>query len=338
MHRPVQRLSRILACAAVPVIFVAAGCSSDSDDSASASKSGKQSPSPSASAGAKSGGATVKEERTPEAKFAKLPEACKALSKKTVEDLVPAAKDKSGTPGASDEVSTRGTCSWNGLKSNGVDGSQYRWLSVSLVRFDSDPTLGTGEKRATSYQEKQLRSTQATEGATGLKTSSVAGVGDSATAVRYDLKKKEGSFKQQTVLARTANAVITVDYNGAGLAGDKAPDADKLLKDAENAAKEVAASIAAANGAGSGSTGSGEGSAKGGASASPSGKAGDKPDDKSGGSGSGDSKGGDSKGDDDKSGDKPGAKPSDEKSSGTTSGGGPDEGKPSASASAASAE
>ncbi|MEV0847551.1 DUF3558 domain-containing protein [Streptomyces sp. NPDC049954] len=331
MHRPVQRLSRILACAAVPVIFVAAGCSSDSDDSASAAQSGKQSPSASggASSDAGSGKATVKEEQTPKAKFAKLPEACKALSEKTVEDLVPAAKDKSGTAGTSDEASTRGTCSWNGLKSNGVDGSQYRWLSVSLVRFDSDPTLGTGDKRAASYQEKQLRSTQATEGATGLKTASVAGVGDSASAVRYDLKKKEGSFKQQTVLARTANAVITVDYNGAGLAGDKAPDADKLLKDAENAAKEVAASIAAANSSGSGatgSTGSGDSSGKGGASASPSQKSDDKSGDKS-----GDSKAG--------SDDKASEKPSDEKSSDSKSSDSkPDEDKPSASASATSAE
>lgn len=338
MHRPVQRLSRILACAAVPVIFVAAGCSSDSDDSASASQSGKQSPSASggASPDAGSGEATAKEEQTPKAKFAKLPEACKALSKKTVEDLVPAAKDKSGTAGASDEVSTRGTCSWNGLKSNGVDGSQYRWLSVSLVRFDSDPTLGTGEKRATSYQEKQVRSTQAVEGATGLRTASVAGIGDSASAVRYDLKKKEGSFKQQTVLARTANAVITVDYNGAGLAGDKAPDADKLLKDAENAAKEVAASVAAANGSGSGATDS-TGSGKDGASASPSKRSDDK---------SGDSKGGS----DDKSSEKPSdEKSSDGKSDDTSSDGKTsdsksskpsksDEDKPSASASAGSAE
>ncbi|NED79229.1 DUF3558 domain-containing protein, partial [Streptomyces sp. SID11233] len=43
MHRPVQRLSRILACAAVPVILVAAGCSSDDGDSGTAKDDAKQS-------------------------------------------------------------------------------------------------------------------------------------------------------------------------------------------------------------------------------------------------------------------------------------------------------
>ena len=59
--------------------------------------------------------------------------------------------------------------------------------------------------------------------------------------VRYDLKKKEGTFKQQTVVARVENVVVTLDYNGAGLAGEKAPSADTLAKHAEKAAKEAVA-------------------------------------------------------------------------------------------------
>lgn len=256
MHRPVQRISRILACAAVPVIFVAAGCSSGSDDSASGADGAKKSASASGASTGASGKATAKDAKPARAKYAKLPEPCKALPAKTVKELVPSTKDKSGSMGTSDDVSARGTCSWNSLKSNGVDGSQYRWLSVSFVRFDSDATLGTGDKRAAAYQAKQLRAAQATEGAKSIKTEPVAGLGDSASGVRYDLKKKEGSFKQQTVLARSANAVITVDYNGAGLAGDKTPDADDLMKDAEGAAKDALAAVATANGLGSDPTSS----------------------------------------------------------------------------------
>jgi hypothetical protein len=79
-------------------------------------------------------------------------------------------------------------------------------------------------------------------------------VGDEATAVRYDLKKKEGSFKQVTVVARVENVVVTVDYNGAGLAGDKTPSADTLNKLAQKAAKEAVASVAKANGGGTAGT------------------------------------------------------------------------------------
>ena len=71
---------------------------------------------------------------------------------------------------------------------------------------------------------------QAVEGAKKAKTEPVPGTGDEATLVRYDLKKKEGVFKQQTVVTRVENVVLTLDYNGAGLAGDKTPDADGLEK------------------------------------------------------------------------------------------------------------
>lgn len=71
--------------------------------------------------------------------------------------------------------------------------------------------------------------------------------------MRYDLKKDEGTFKQQTVVARVENVVVTLDYNGAGLAGDKAPDADALLADAKKAAREAVLSVTKANGPGAAS-------------------------------------------------------------------------------------
>ncbi|MFD7701950.1 DUF3558 family protein [Streptomyces caelestis] len=251
-----KRLTRVLVCAAaVPVVLVAAGCSSDSgsDDgegkgaAASASASQSASPSPTVRAAA----------------YKKLPEACSVLSEKTLDDLAP--KAKAGKEGSSDDVSTRGSCSWSSLDNNGVKGSQFRWLNVSLLRFDSDTTRGPGDELAREYYGKQVRDAQSAEGAKNTKSEPVTGAGDEATAVRYDLKKKEGAFKQQTVVARVENVVVTVDYNGAGLAGDRTPDADDLMKDAQKAAKEAVASVTEANGTGAASSPS--------ASKSPSGSA-----------------------------------------------------------------
>jgi hypothetical protein len=221
-------------------MLVAAGCSSDSgsgdstDKAANAAASASASPSPTVKAAA----------------YDKLPEPCKALSKKTLKELVP--KGKSGKEGKSDDISTRGSCSWNSLDNNGVKGSQFRWLNVSMLRFESDVSRGPGDKLAQQYYEKQVQDAQAVEGAKSTKSEPVPGTGDEATAVRYDLKKKEGTFRQQTIVARVENVVVTLDYNGAGLAGDKSPGADDLAKDAKKAAKEAVAAVSDANGAGGG--------------------------------------------------------------------------------------
>ncbi|MER7052130.1 DUF3558 family protein [Streptomyces sp. NPDC000351] len=242
-NQQAKRLTRLLVgAAAVPVMLVAAGCSSDSGsddakDKAAAEKSAASksaSPSPTVRAAA----------------YGKLPEPCSVLAKKTLDDLVP--KADSGKEGASNDTAMRASCSWDSLDDNGVKGSQFRWLSVSMLRFESDVTRGEGEKLAQKYYQKQTEDVRTVDGAESLKSEPVAGTGDEATAVRYDLKKKEGTFKQQTVVARVENVVVTVDFNGAGLAGDKSPDADDLAKDAQKAAKEAVASVTKANGGGTG--------------------------------------------------------------------------------------
>ncbi|WP_328561973.1 DUF3558 family protein [Streptomyces coelicoflavus] len=235
-----KRLTRVLVgAAAVPVMLVAAGCSSDSgsgsgdgkDKAAEESAASKSaSPSPTVQAAA----------------FRKLPEACSVVTKKTLDDLVP--KGDSGKEGSSNDTAVRASCSWDSLDDNGVKGSQFRWLSVSMLRFESDVTRGEGDKLARDYYQKQLKDVQGVEGAKSVKTAPVSGTGDEASLVRYDLKKKEGTFKQQTVVARVENVVVTVDYNGAGLAGDKTPDADDLVKDAQKVAKEAVAAVTKANG------------------------------------------------------------------------------------------
>lgn len=242
-----KRLTRVLVgAAAVPVMLVAAGCSSDSgsddgkDKAAEESAASKSaSPSPTVQAAA----------------FRKLPEPCSAVTKKTLDDLVP--KADSGKEGSSNDTAMRASCSWDSLDDNGVKGSQFRWLSVSMLRFESDVTRGEGDKLAADYYQKQLKDAQGAEGAKSIKTAPVSGTGDEASVVRYDLKKKEGTFKQQTVVARVENVVVTVDFNGAGLAGDKTPDADDLVKDAQKAAKEAVAAVTKANGSAAGGTSSG---------------------------------------------------------------------------------
>ncbi|MFI5886699.1 DUF3558 family protein [Streptomyces sp. NPDC051554] len=270
MHQPAQRehsdqqrakrLSRLLVCAAaVPVMLIAAGCSSDSgsDDGA-----GKDTTGPGATTSADATAAPTVQA----AAYKKLPEPCAVLSKKTLTDLVPKGA-KSGKEGTSSDTASRGSCSWTSLDNNGVKGSQFRWLNVSLLRFDSSQTQGEGDKLAAAYYAKQVQEAQSVTGAKNAKSEPVAGAGDEATAVRYDLKKKEGAFKQQTVVARVENVVVTIDYNGAGLAGDKAPSADTLTKAAEKAVKEAVAAVTSANGTGAGA---GSGSGSGGASSTPS--------------------------------------------------------------------
>ncbi|MGP3952971.1 DUF3558 domain-containing protein [Streptomyces sp. 7N604] len=230
--RPAPRLARLLACAAVVPVMLVAGCSllPDSGDDTKGSDAGggtEKSAEPSATP-------------TPEpAKYAKLPRPCTALTKKTVGNLVPKAKNKSGTVGKSADIDARGTCSWNGL-----DGFQYRWLDISFQRFESDPTLGSGESRAKEYFTKQVDSSKPAKGAKDLKTGTAAGVGDQAATLTYAVKKDREDFRNQTVIARTANVVITLNYNGAGYEDAKTPKAADMLKDAQSAAKEAAAAVA----------------------------------------------------------------------------------------------
>ncbi|MET8946650.1 DUF3558 domain-containing protein [Streptomyces sp. NPDC004542] len=263
----VQLLPRLLVCAAaVPVMLVAAGCSSDSGSDEGATGSQQT-----AATGEGGGSASASASATVQAAaYAKLPEPCAVLSKKTLGDMVPKGA-KSGKEGTSSDTSSRASCSWSSLDNNGVKGSQFRWLNVSLIRFDSDANRGSGDKQAQVYYADQVKAAQSVSGAKNAQTEPVAGTGDEASAVHYDLKKKEGSFKQQTVVARVENVVVTLDYNGAGLAGEKTPAADGLTKAAKEAAKEAVAAVAKANGqdaGGSSDTGSGAGS--GGASSSPS--------------------------------------------------------------------
>jgi hypothetical protein len=228
----------LVGAAVVPVMLVAVGCSSDSgSDGASGDKP---------SAGASSAPAKSATPEVVEAAYAVLPDACEVFESKTLKSLVPQGA-KSGKAINTAEENVTGDCRWTSLDNNGVDGSQYRWLSVSLHLLASDAANGPGEDRAHEAFESKVTAAKAVKGAKNVKTEPVTGTGDEATVVRYDLKKDGDTFKQQTIVVRTENVVVTLDYNGAGLAGDKTPDPAALLKSAKSAAKEVVEAVEDAN-------------------------------------------------------------------------------------------
>ncbi|MBR7672087.1 DUF3558 domain-containing protein [Streptomyces daliensis] len=227
--RSAPRLARTLACAAValPVLLVA-GCSSDSD-------SGEESASPSASKSEAPSAAP--------AKYKELPDACKTLSKDTVKELTPKTDNEAGKRIGTGDTSDSGSCLWSGL-----DKYDYRQLTVSMKRFDSDTARGTGNKLAEGHMQQQIDEVKENKDNKGVKSANVDGVGDAATSLTYELKKKDDKgkseeFREERLVARTANVVVVVDYEGAGFEDGKTPSADDLKKKAEKAAKEVIKSI-----------------------------------------------------------------------------------------------
>ncbi|MGP3985763.1 DUF3558 domain-containing protein [Streptomyces sp. 3N207] len=237
MHRNAPRnaprrsktVRNTLACAAValPVLLVA-GCSSDSDQD-------KGSDSPSASAS--------KSPTVAPAKFKQLPDSCKSLGKKTVKDLVAGTKNASGKRVGSGDTNDSNSCLWSGL-----DKYDYRQLTLSLKRFDSDPAIGSGDKRAADYVKLQADEKTSNKDNRNIKESEVSGIGDQASSLGYETKKtdtkgKSEEYRAERLIARTANVVITVDYEGAGFEDAKKPSADAVKKKAEKAAKEAVTQI-----------------------------------------------------------------------------------------------
>ncbi|MEE1931505.1 DUF3558 family protein [Streptomyces sp. TRM 70351] len=229
-HRPTSRratVRRTLAAAAVPVLFVA-GCSGGGSDD----KSGA-SPSPSAS--------SASPEPEP-VTFTTLPDACEALPEKTVEEVVPKTRDAGGKALKSKDTASYSGCLWTGL-----DEYDYRSLSVSLRRFDSDLTLGSGDERAAEYAGEQIADVGADKANKNVKDAPLEGVGDAATSIGYDTEVKEGDsagdYRARRVVARTANVVVTVDYSGTGFEDGETPSAGAVQKGAETAAKAAVAAV-----------------------------------------------------------------------------------------------
>jgi uncharacterized protein DUF3558 len=223
------RLARTLACAAVAVpALLVAGCSSDSGGEGGGSASSDD-----------AGGSTPS---AAPVKFKELPDACKTLSKDSVKKLTPKTENPSGKRIGSGNTQDSGSCLWSGL-----DKFDYRQLTISLKRFESDTSRGSGNKLAGAFLEQQTDALKSEKSNKELKSAPVSGIGDEATSIGYKVEKKDGKkgedFREHRLVARSANVVVTVDYAGAGFESGKTPGADELKKNAEKAAKEAVASL-----------------------------------------------------------------------------------------------
>ncbi|MDK1475384.1 DUF3558 domain-containing protein [Streptomyces sp. 549] len=217
---------RALALAAVPVLLVA-GCSSGGDGGS------KEAAEPSA---APSSAAPSPEP----VKFTTLPDPCQSLGRDLVQEVVPKAPP--GKNLGSKDADAYTSCLWSGL-----DDFEYRALSVSFRRFDSDTGLGSGDERATEYAAQQVEAATRDESHKGVKDSPLKDLGDAATNVAYDTAKKDGKksedYREQRTVVRSANVVITVDYSGAGFEDAKTPSADSIGKGAEKVAEKALSAL-----------------------------------------------------------------------------------------------
>lgn len=231
-RRTAPRPALLLACAlAVPAVLLA-GCSSGggsgSDDADGAD------------GGTTSAAATPTTPAPAPAKYATLPGGCATVGRATVTALVPKAKSPGGTPAASDDSHARAGCSWTG---NGSDGYQYRWLSVTLQRFSSTATASAEQQAEDRFTEQ----VSLLHKVPGSATSAVVGVGDRASSVTVKATAAKVTSRNDTLVVRTGNVVVIVEYNGAGLEGKKNPSATAVREGAARAAKDVVAAVAGAN-------------------------------------------------------------------------------------------
>ncbi|SFC28143.1 hypothetical protein [Streptomyces aidingensis] len=224
-----RRARRALAWAIAPALMIGA-CSSPPEDN--------DSPKPSASA-----------TPAPEpVRFSTLPNPCRTVSEETAERVVPGTENPAGEELSSADTTRSGACLWTGLKENKEEQTyHFRSLTLSLKRFDSEPSLGSGDDRASLYLQDQVAEIMEDEANTGAKPAELAETGDEAVTIAYSVKKKDGEetneYRQQRVVARTGNAVLTVDLYGAGMQETKPPSAESVKKSAELVIDEALAAL-----------------------------------------------------------------------------------------------
>lgn len=227
-RRRAARLAVITAAVALPVVL-AVGClpgSDDSEDSGGDSSSSEATNSP----------------KPAPVKFKSLPDPCKSIGEKTIEDLVPGVDKKSGKNLKTEDQDRYNSCLWTGL-----DDYDYRALTVSLYRFDSETAAISGDKRAKEHADKQRDAISTDDDNKSIKESKVDGVGDRATSIGYNSTKKDGDksedYREHRVVVLNGNVVLTVDYSGAGFEDAKLPSANSVRKHAEKAAKEALSAV-----------------------------------------------------------------------------------------------
>ncbi|MFE9772000.1 hypothetical protein ACFYOV_10070 [Streptomyces sp. NPDC005931] len=154
--------------------------------------------------------------------YTTAPEPCAGVAEKTVNSLVPGAR-KAGKEIPSTDSRLRRTCSWNALQEY-----EYRWLDVSFEVLDSD------EAAERSYAGRLKEKSGGGE---------VPGLGDAAYSV-VNLTTEDGQqTREGVVVARAANALVIVTYNGSDFETKKAPATEEINKGAIKAAREAVAAL-----------------------------------------------------------------------------------------------
>ncbi|MFJ3492769.1 hypothetical protein ACIPPJ_04090 [Streptomyces sp. NPDC086091] len=156
--------------------------------------------------------------------YGAAPAPCKSVAVKSVSSLVPGAKT-AGKEIPSTDATLRRTCSWNALK-----GYEYRWLDVSFELLESD------EDAAASFKE---RTTEKSGGG------AVPGLGEEGYSVVNLTTEDKQQTREGTVIARVANALVVVTYNGSDFESKKAPSSDEINKGGIKAAKEAVTALKA---------------------------------------------------------------------------------------------
>ncbi|MGV9452916.1 hypothetical protein [Streptomyces sp. NPDC003635] len=154
--------------------------------------------------------------------YTEAPAPCDSVPAKTVGSLVPGAKS-AGKEIPSTDTDVRRTCSWNALK-----GYDYRWLDVSFEITESD------EAAQKSYEGRVEDKSGGGE---------VPGLGDAGYSVVNLTTEDEQKTREGVVLARVANALVVVTYNGSDFETKEAPSSDEINKGAIQAAKAAVAAL-----------------------------------------------------------------------------------------------
>lgn len=175
-------------------------------------------------------------------RFADLPNACHTVDAETIAEVVPEASDEKGEELPSENVAVTSICLWSGL-----DGYDFRSLTVTLKRFDSDLSLGSGDSRADQYLLAQTAEVLDDESHEDVAESELGDLGDAAVTIGFTAEKENGDtsreFRQHRVVSRTANVVVTVDYAGTGFESGELPSAEDVKKAAEQVAGQSVTSL-----------------------------------------------------------------------------------------------
>ncbi|MEU6658217.1 hypothetical protein [Streptomyces sp. NPDC046821] len=154
--------------------------------------------------------------------YGKPPAPCSAVPPKTVAALVPKA-DAAGKELAAADSSLRRGCSWSGMQ-----GFDYRWLDVSFeVKHSSEEAHTAFAKRG--------------------KGDAASGLGDEARVAVGLTSQDKQDTREAVVTVRSANALVTVTYNGSDFESHGAPPAEDIHQGALRAAGDAVASLTGGN-------------------------------------------------------------------------------------------